>query len=329
MINISKDFEHRETLVFYSAPDILVQRSSLSSPEVEKKNGDKVIIPFHLKPHSNRACRYNERVLLTSTHHALLIDKDANYEYFDLQQPQIVTDLHVRDNKLIFGTLFGMFFQFVIYDLENRKRLFQTQSTSATTLSYLVTKDYIYCLLGNSQLVCFDHEGKEVWKRFEHQYVVPGLAHYKGALLYCSNNQLKITTGKTTSSITVPLVKLDKIEAIVNDDVYAVCNGRKNICSFNISREQLLYEVKTDEKMIIRKLLMTEGKTDQGNLSRSVLLFSNDLNIGAIDTKKGSLLFYTPLLRLRSIVQNDEIIATNHAGKSHLLRETTDAVIKA
>ena len=236
----------------------------------------------------------------------------------------LLNSLHIKDNLAVFGCLFGKLFHFVVYDLDKRKRAYQSQSSPAYTLSHYFGKDHIYVLMGNSQLICYDYECKEVWRKFEHHYIVPGLGTYEGKLIYISNNQIKITDGKKTDIIDVPVVKINKLEGIIGNSLYGVCSDKKNVCCFNVKKERLMYEIKGDKNAAIRQLLLTKGYLPDEKKVSNVLFFSTDHHLNLVDVDKGNLQFHIGIPKIREITKNDEIIVRTHLGESHLLRTVED-----
>jgi len=315
-------FSHRDTLVHYSAPDMVVRRAD---PYIQIEQGGKTTILKNLivkEPDDAFACRYKDQVLLIfGGQQLVLLNPDGSYEEIEVNYKPVVTDIHIHNNHIVFGNLIGKLFHFVIYDLEEKKRIYQTTSIAANTLSYYFGRRHIYTLMGNSNLVCWDYQGKEIWKKFEYQYVVPGLTEYNGKLLYSSNNQIKITDGNTTDVIDIPHVRIDKIEGVANNNLYGVCGERRNLFCFDLRQNNLRYEVQGDPKSIIRKLLLTRGKIPDKKAISNVLFFSTDTHLGMVDLERGHLQFYIGIPKIRSIVRNDEIIVSTHLGESHLLRE--------
>jgi len=316
------NFEHYDTIVYFSSPDMLIRRNG-SLVEIELNDRIVQVNDIRILELSNfKIDKWNENVLIAfGGRTSFLVRPDGTYDSFNLKSRHIVTNLSIHENVLIFGSTLGSLFHFVIYNLEDRKRIFQTQSIEARTLSHIVTNDSIYALMGNSQLIAYDHEGREKWKRFEHQYVIPGLAYYKGRLLYCSNNQIKITDGKKIESINIPIVKFDKIEGIIGDNLYAICGNKKNICCFNLHQRKLVYEIRGSQKIDIRKLLLTKGKIENSQNIVNCLFFSDDSHLRIADLKNGIVRFQVGVSKIKEIVQKDEVIVRTHFGKSHVLRQ--------
>ena len=275
------------------------------------------ILEFRTLEHDNRI------IINFGGTDTVILKKDRSHEWFDLKYRYVVTDFFIENNKLIFGSVLGSYFHFVIYDIEKRKRLFQTQSIQSRTLSYKITSENLYVIMGNSQIICYDHQGKEQWKKFEKQHLVPGLAFYKNKLVYSSNNQIKITDGKNTETIRVPTIRLDKIEAIIGNKIYCVCGDKSSICCFDLERQQLLYEIKGQEKTFIRKLLITQGQQEEYK-PFDLLLFSNDTHLGIVDLKRGMMKFYLPLPRIKRIMKNSDVIILTHKGESHIVRDNKE-----
>ena len=311
------NFEHRESVVYYSSPELLIQKAR---PYIHIERGSEAHLlknPVFQELNSVKAVKYNNGVVLTFGGREGLIVTD-DFEYFELDQNHIVTDLYVHEDRLIFGSILGKFFHFVSFDLKTKKKVSQSQSSQVDTLSVIKNKEKIYTLMSNSQIMCYDIECKLLWKKFEHQYVVPGLAFYKDKLIYCASNQIKLTNGKDTESINVPIITIDKIEGVVGHYLYGVCGARRNLFCFDLLNKKLYYEVKIDD--IIKKLLITRGKLPESEKIIDALFFSTKTHLGLVNLKNGNIQFLIQIPQITSIQANEEIIVKTHLGESHLLR---------
>lgn len=322
-------FQHKKSVVYYSSPELLIYSDFNSNTlTVETSKGDISKIKVR-KSQEGKSCKIKDGVLLTfGGEETVIIKPDGSHDLFNLNNRYIVTDVFSFEDTIIFGSILGMFFHFVIYNLETKSKN-QTASAQAVTLSYKITEDRIYALYGNSQIACYDHSGKLVWKKFEPHYVIPGLSIYKGGLVYSANNQIKITNGKTTESITVPGIRMDKIEGTIGNIVYGVCGNRQNIFAFDINKRELLYEVVGEKGIQIKKLLITSGMYKDKNKPSNVIFYSTDDKLGMVDLDEGTIKFYIGIPKIKNMVSNEELIVTTHLGESHLLRyENAPSVIE-
>ena len=321
----NKLFIHKEYPVCYSDENMSVQ---IESPyiTIEKSNNEKISYKdINIKEIQDfKSCKYGDKILITfGGEDALLIENSGEYKYFNLGYRQIVTDLHIKENLLVFGCLLGKLFHFVVYDIENKKRVCQTKSIEAITLSYEFSEHYIYVLMGNSQVLCYDYSGREIWKRFEHNYIVPGFAVHKKQLIYGTKNSIKFVNqgGKSTSQ-ELPLNTLDKIQCTIGNNLYGVCNSRKNIFCLDLSKNQILYEVISEET--IRKILVTKGFVSKRNSIVNVLFYSTDNHLNVIDIDNGEFVFQVGIQKIKEIRNNEEIIIDTYYGDTHILKKAKE-----
>lgn len=309
MFDISEiKFINNDNTVFYSHKDTTIYKNTPNIIINDKKQYIKELDLF-------KYIKMGNTIFLSFGTDLIIINDET--KIIDIKYKPI-TKIYVNNSTLIFGTTLGDMFHYVIYDLTTQTRLCQTQSVKTKTLSSKITDKYIYSLLSNSQLMCYDYSAEQIWKRFEPQYIIPGLEIYNGNLLYCCSNQIKITDGKNIESINVPDTKLNKLEGVLNNNAIFLCNNKKGLCCFNIATKTLLYEIKVHDQDTINLTLLTKAEY-KGNII-DVLLFATKTHFGVVDINRGSILYFIPMPRIKDIFEFDDLIVHTYDGKSHILK---------
>ena len=153
-------FQHQKSVVYYASEDVLIHSNYQKNElEIETTNGIRRMSVK--KKREGRCCKTDKGIFLSfgDTNSFLITPDDT--QTITLAHPFVVTEAFSYGNKLIYGSLLGRLFHFVIHDLETGKKN-QTESTQAVTLSCEVLDNEIYALYGNSHLVCYDYQGKIV-----------------------------------------------------------------------------------------------------------------------------------------------------------------------
>lgn len=309
MFDISEiKFNDNDNIVFYSRKDTIIYKNI---PNIIINDKKQYIKELDLFKHT----KIDNSLLLSFGSDLIIVNDDITI--IDIKYKPI-TKIFANNNTLVFGSILGDMFHYVIYDLLTQTRLCQTQSVKTKTLSSKATDKYIYSLLSNSQLICYNYSAEQIWKRFEPQYIIPGLEVYNGNLLYCCNNQIKITDGKNVESINVIDAKLNKFEGLLNNNAIFLCNNKKGLCCFNIATKTLLYEIKVHDQDSINLTLLTKAKYRKNIID--VLLFATKTHFGVVDIIRGSILYFIPMPRIKEIFEFDDLIVHTYDGKSHILK---------
>ena len=306
----------KNTLIYYHSDELEVYRKRnsiiIKKDDITQVNQIKEISDFRT------VYTENEVFILFGGKQLLRIGKD--HSITPIKFNPIVTKVKSIGNNIVFGWMLGRLFHFSVCNPYTGERIYQTKSFQSKTLSYKFTNSNIYSLMGNSNIICYDYECKQIWQRFEHQYTVPGLAIYKNKLVYCSSNQIKITNGKEIETIQIPIVTIDKIEDIIGNKLYCICGKKKNICCYDLQQKQLLYEIRGNQNILNLKIV----KMKHNNQEIDALVYTTENMINIANLKKGTLVISQPIVKIKEIVEEKDIILRTYSGGSFIFSENQE-----
>lgn len=306
--------EHIKTTVFYSSYDIIILRTPTG---ITFQNKTKTINITLKNTYTVYAIPHKEDIIIISGTVGIIIDKDGKYETFELKNIIPIHKPEIIDDKLIYVSSIGNLCHFVIFDIEKRKRIYQTQSNEFSSFSSTISKNNLCLMINSSQLYCFNAQGELLWKKFDQHGIVPGINQYKDRILYCSGNHIKLTNGTQSQQIPITDIKIDELLHVSNDKLYVLCNGRKNIGCIDLKTGYIKYEIKTLKQ--IKGTIFNQAKIDN-NLGK-IFCFYNDTNLGIVDLKTVTNKIYNPINKIRDISFNSDMIINTYDGESHIVRE--------
>lgn len=324
MIDLEKiEIENFNTTVYFASEKILVLRRDPFVEILDRKTS-KLINKILIKNLYNfKSCEYFGRILIVFDSNELLsinVD-DGEAELYDINLGNVVTEIFVKDNYLIFGASIGGMFHYVIYDFEKKVRAYQTQSIRAATLSYHFGINFISSIMSNSQIIKYGYDATEIFKRFEYQYIIPGITEYRSKILYCSSNVLKfVNSDGQIESVEIPIIKINKLEKTIGNNLYCICGEKKNIGCINLDNNSIEYEIRANS--IINKILISKGRTPS-NKTTDILFFSTENSLEVIDLKAGKLLYQSTIPKIKEFKEytSSDIIIRTHLGGSHIIKK--------
>lgn len=321
----SIELDHRNETIFYVGSGLAIYRD-FNMLVCSKCDTDSVLYRTKLPidyVHYEFLDLGTSVLLVFAGKHVIQFYKDGSRELVYDLDPQkvgvIVTNIVSLKSNILFGTkLHNKSLQFVAFDIEQKKKHYQTSSSDFSKITdFIVTDEYIFSVMDHVIINCYSKEtGQLLWARYEMNNIDSSPVIYKDRLLYSCQGMLKLVYNREYEVIQLPARLTSGILGLIGDKLYTLCNNRKNICQYNLKTKELEWEI--IGTVPIKSALIVDGFYENKFCKCMIAFIKN--YVGFINLSSGNVVEYTEVAGLTSMrLTNSHLILHKNSQMTTLL----------
>ena len=260
ILDLSKiTFETRDKHIFFATHEFIIYKDNFNIVMASCDGQEIASVPCPSDYRAFETADLGDAVLLIlAGKNLVLFDKAGSspihYQIDPLKIGRVITKIFpTRDNNIIIGTRKGSYIQIVHYEFMSQKRIAQSTSWKASSVSdFIVDNGLVYALLDSSFLTACDAETCEVkWNRFESSLILPKLVPYKNGILYACQGALRsYDKDKGVETVNIPISSISGLVTMLNDENIVFISDQTNIGTFSLKENKLLWEVVGSQKIL-------------------------------------------------------------------------------